>query len=50
VPAADFSPERWGPVLSSFLEGRHRAEVFLLDGTKLGSLDGLAGRLQVETD
>jgi putative SbcD/Mre11-related phosphoesterase len=50
VPAADFSPERWRPVLSSFLEGRHRAEVFLLDGSKLGSLDGLAGRLEVETD
>jgi putative SbcD/Mre11-related phosphoesterase len=50
VPAADFTPKRWMPVLSSFLEGRHRAEVFLLDGSKLGSLDGLAGRLQVETD
>jgi hypothetical protein len=50
VTAADFSPDRWRPVLSSFLEGRHSADVFLLDGTKLGSLDGLASRLQVEAD
>lgn len=50
VPATRFTANRWRPVLKSLLEGKHMAEVFLLDGTKLGGLGELSGLLEVEVD
>ena len=50
VPASEFNPDRWKPILSELLPGDYRAEAFLMNGSKLGSLTDLAGRLLVDND
>jgi len=50
MPASEFTPKKWEPVVERFLKGSYEAEAFLLDGSKLGNLEELADRLLIESD